>query len=111
MPFFEPSIQFHSDLLIRECQLILEDLYIMEYFLEAGLMPRFPPSHPIVNVPDTPDGNSAIINNSLYQSEWSESTETLVDEGEDSPFMDSFDFDPVITSETEDALHHYYRAR
>jgi hypothetical protein len=82
----------------------------MIYSLEAGHLPLFPPPSPLINLPeDIVSDDESIIFNLPHQSEWFESMETLVDNEVDSPFMDSFKFDPVLTSDTEDVQHFFYR--
>jgi hypothetical protein len=84
----------------------------MIYSLEAGHLPLFPPSSPLIGFPeDIISDDESIIFNLPHQSEWSESMETLVDNEVDSPFMDFFEFDPVLTSDTEDIQYFFYRPR
>jgi hypothetical protein len=115
MPFNQQAeIQFRFDYIIRQCQVILGDLSILIHSLEAGHFPLFPPPTPIIDLPEdivSDNESESIIFNPPYQSEWSESMVTLVDNEVDSPFMDSFEFDPVITSDTEGVQNFFYRPR
>ena len=76
--------RLNYDPAILQCRLILDDLALMRYALEAGQLP----------IPSTID--SALSDSSSvtfsYQNDWTSSQETLVSDSAHSFFTPSFEF-------------------